>query len=214
MSKIIVAGSQDIEIMNPDPKLIQIEHVARGLARQFRFSGQTKYPYSVAAHSCLVAELLYHEAAEEKGTGGTETRRAQLAIAGLLHDASEAYLGDVVHPLKQLLLEYKRLEQIWMDAIVTRFSWELGPHVMMNDPRIKEADQRACSTEFLALFNRSAENEWGYPRPLQAHLSPQVRQAVNSLLGNESYSMEKDESRFLMQFKNLCSKIRTAPPSA
>jgi len=75
-----------VALLNPSPSQIVIGDIAHGLAHQCRFNGQTSKFYSVAQHSVLVASILPRE----------------LRLAGLLHDASETYLGDVVQPLKEL----------------------------------------------------------------------------------------------------------------
>lgn len=69
---------------------VRIEDIAHGLAHVCRFGGQCSRHYSVAEHSVLVHDLI----AAEYGRGAD-------ALAGLLHDAEEAYLGDMVRPLKQ-----------------------------------------------------------------------------------------------------------------
>lgn len=72
--------------LNPDPDLIDIVDIAHQLACCNRFSGALAGPYSVAEHSVRVSRLL----------NGPD------ALAGLLHDSSEAYLGDVPTPLKRM----------------------------------------------------------------------------------------------------------------
>ena len=69
---------------------VRIDDIAHGLAHICRFGGQCERHYSVAEHSVLVHNLIsrYYGCGPE-------------AFAGLLHDAEEAYLGDMVRPLKQ-----------------------------------------------------------------------------------------------------------------
>jgi uncharacterized protein len=71
------------------PQPICIEDIARALSNQCRFFGHVKDFYSVAQHSVHVAAWVAHH-------GGTRAEQ----IWALLHDASEAYLGDLVTPLK------------------------------------------------------------------------------------------------------------------
>lgn len=66
-----------------------ISEIAYSLAQINRFTGHAKRPYSVAEHSVLVATI-----AESEGASTS----AQLAA--LLHDAHEAYTGDVSSPAK------------------------------------------------------------------------------------------------------------------
>ena len=71
--------------LDPQQDQVDIEDIAHGLAYQCRFNGQTRYFYSVAQHSLIVAGLV----------------PKRLYLAALLHDAAEAYMGDMVKPLKQ-----------------------------------------------------------------------------------------------------------------
>lgn len=73
------------------PEDIDLVDIANALARQCRFLGHVSGFVSVGEHSLVVSRLL-----EERG-------ESQLIQAtGLLHDASEAYLGDISGPLKRL----------------------------------------------------------------------------------------------------------------
>ena len=73
----------------PDPEQIDPGDIARALANVCRFGGHTRAFYSVAQHSVIVSELV-----EERG-GDVED-----VFAALMHDATEAYLGDMPHPIK------------------------------------------------------------------------------------------------------------------
>ena len=73
---------------NPCVEDIDIEDIAHGLAYTCRFNGQSTAFYSVAQHSLMVADLVADE----------------LKLEALMHDAAEAYLGDVVKPLKEALV--------------------------------------------------------------------------------------------------------------
>lgn len=132
---------------------IHLEDIAHGLAYQCRFNGQTSEFYSIAQHSLMVADIVPPE----------------LRLAALLHDASEAYLGDVVKPLKALLANYKAIELNVETMIAHHFGIE-----NMFDPRIKQADMIALATEKRDLMPHSAE-DWSYLRgfkPLPAAIAP------------------------------------------
>jgi 5'-deoxynucleotidase YfbR-like HD superfamily hydrolase len=113
--------------LEPDPALINIEDIAQGLSNICRFAGQIEF-YSVAQHSDHVAWLLPPEK----------------RLKALLHDAPEAYIGDVVAPLKILPIYdfYREIEDKLMDAICERFGLEPG-----FDQEIKDADQFICEQE-------------------------------------------------------------------
>lgn len=94
MPAISTKSGRRLYVQNPTIAQIDIEDIAHGLAHQCRFNGQTSNFYSVAQHSVIVASILPPE----------------LKLAGLLHDASGAYLGDIVQPLKELLPDYLEFE--------------------------------------------------------------------------------------------------------
>jgi len=81
------ASNAVIDFLNPDPSSFNIEDIALALSRQPRYSGQGMFFYSVAQHSMYVAATL----------------PPSLRLHGLLHDAHEAYTGDIPGPLKDLL---------------------------------------------------------------------------------------------------------------
>lgn len=114
---------------------LDIEDIAHGLAYQCRFNGQTSDFYSVAQHSILVAQLLPDH----------------LQLAGLLHDAGEAFLGDLVSPIKALLPDFSRLEQAVSAQIAMHFA------VNFDAPAIKAADLRLLATEKRDLMPNSVE---------------------------------------------------------
>ena len=116
---------------------VAIEDIAHGLAYQCRFNGQTRAFYSVAQHSLMVMALVPDH----------------LRFSALLHDAAEAYLGDMVKPLKNLFPEFSVIEARVMEIIGHRFSVDLA-HL---DPAIKRADLIALATEKRDLMPHSTE---------------------------------------------------------
>lgn len=95
--------------LDPNSEDVAIEDIAHALALQCRFSGHTKWPYSVAQHSVLVSLAV----------------PVEHALVGLLHDAAEAYLVDLPRPLKRSIPDYKVAEtRVWA-AIAERFGLPL-----------------------------------------------------------------------------------------
>lgn len=119
---------------------IHIEDIAHGLAYQCRFNGQTNQFYSVAQHSLMVAELV-----------PPAYRRA-----ALLHDAAEAYLGDMVKPLKVLLPAFSEIEDKVTHLIAQHFELDFSDYAP-----IKAADLQALATEKRDLMPHSVE-PWSY----------------------------------------------------
>ena len=120
---------------------VAIEDIAHGLAYQCRFNGQTREFYSVAQHSVMVMNLVPEEQ----------------RLAALLHDAAEAYLGDMVKPLKNLFPAFSEIETQVMAIIGQRFGIELTTL----HPSIKQADLVALATEKRDLMPHSTE-PWAY----------------------------------------------------
>jgi hypothetical protein len=93
--------------LDPRPEDIRIQDIAHALSQQCRFGGNTRRFYSIAQHSVHVSQIC----------------RPENALWGLLHDASEAYLQDVVRPLKELpeFEAYRAAESRLQRCIVERF---------------------------------------------------------------------------------------------
>lgn len=90
MSWIRTATGKHLNLTGSTAADIHHLDLARGLARACRFAGQCDAFYSVAQH-CVLAS--FHVPPEH-------------ALHALLHDAAEAYLGDLTGPLKRLLVSY------------------------------------------------------------------------------------------------------------
>lgn len=101
--KIRTATGRYVNPLALRPEDICIEDIAHHLANLCRYTGSCPEFYSVAQHSVLVSEVL---------AGGTGRVGAILELAGLLHDASEAYLNDLASPVKHdpLLNGYRGIE--------------------------------------------------------------------------------------------------------
>jgi hypothetical protein len=113
------------------------DDICHALAHIVRFTGHIKASYTVAQHSLMVSDLCPE----------------QHRLWGLLHDASEAYLGDVSTPLKSLLPEYSEIEFRVQRMIACRFGlpWPIPKEV-------KAADREALMVEKRDLFD--VQREW------------------------------------------------------
>ena len=146
----------------PTPDQIDIEDIAHGLAYQCRFNGQTRHFYSVAQHSLIVAYLV----------------PKRLRMSALLHDAAEAYMGDMVKPLKQLFPLFSDIEAKVMSVIGLKFG--IGN---FDDKAIKRADVVALAMEKRDLMPNSTES-WASLRDIAASpiritpLSPEEAKAA------------------------------------
>jgi uncharacterized protein len=143
---------------DPDPDQLDAGDIARALANQCRFGGHSRVFYSVAQHSVIVSELV-----EQRGGD------AEDVFAALMHDASEAYLGDMPHPIKHrssLGAAFKAAEDHLEAALRERFG--IKAHV----PEIKRADRALLATERRAFSGEG----WHWPElegvePLELELT-------------------------------------------
>ena len=125
---------------NPDPALIDIEDIAHALSLLCRFNGHCTRFYSVAEHSVHVAREI----------------DLKLAMVGLLHDAAEAYLGDVPSPLKAQLSQFNAFERKMEQAIGERFG--IDPE-LFKCAELKRADMQLLVDEKAVLMLAEPE-EW------------------------------------------------------
>lgn len=117
--------------------VIDIKDIAHSLANTCRYNGHCPKFYSVAEHSVLAAELCQDYPRE-----------------ALMHDAAEAYLGDVVTPFKNYLGEYfHKLES----AVETMIAKRFGLRYPMPQ-EVKDVDRALLVTEYQKFFKRTDVN--------------------------------------------------------
>lgn len=131
---LLTASGAMVDLSQPDPAVVSIRDIAHALARLTRWGGHIRKPwYSVAQHSLMVADT------DRLGCP------PELALVALMHDATEAYLGDVTAPVKALVPAFAALERGWALAIGERFG--LGAQLADLPAEVKSRDQRALATE-------------------------------------------------------------------
>lgn len=138
----IWTGSSFLDLAAPAGFMISgVAEIATSLARLARFNGRGPRFYSVAEHSILCDEM-----ARADGVP------ARFRRAVLMHDAAEAYVGDVTRPLKRLIPGFEAVEErVWL-AIAERFDLPTG--FDWND-----YDDRALAVERREFFPDSPP--WG-----------------------------------------------------
>ena len=139
-SQFIQTFTGEIVTFPIDPTKIHGEDIGHGLALCNRWLGATKTPFSVAQHSLLGAQIAPKDQ----------------KLAFLLHDANEAYLGDIVTPLKARR-EYEAIRELENDvqnAIFARY------RVTPNYAIIKEIDLRLAATEARDLYRGGPVGSW------------------------------------------------------
>lgn len=155
--------------LDPHPDDIRITDIARALSMQCRFNGHLKKFYSVAQHSVWVSE---------KVPAGFE-------MEGLLHDASETYIGDLIRPVKYQCPDFINIEKKIETALAIKFDLPLSM-----SPEVKKTDTLALWTEKRDLLSPHDEVDWGPVQP--AHPDPIL-----------PVGPEEAEKMFLRRFEEL-----------
>lgn len=168
--------------LDPRPGDFDIEDIAHHLSMVTRYGGALDHHYSVAQHSWLVS---YASAPGDQ-------------LWGLLHDASEAYIGDMVSPAKRGMPEYKRIEKRIMEAMCEQF--ELSPEepasVRRADREVYLAEEKRFRPWIFDAYPDCDAVQWmaqGY-RPVAGAIDP--------------WSPEHSEYRFLSKFKYITGASR------
>jgi hypothetical protein len=125
------------DFLDPQPEQFTLDDIAGALAKICRFGGQCPTFYSVAEHSVHCCR----QAAKDG-----HTLEAQVAV--LLHDAAEAFCGDVVKPLKIMLPQYSEIEQRVENAIGAALGIDFNCHAEV----IREIDHAMLIAERRAIF--------------------------------------------------------------
>lgn len=140
----------------PKADTIVLEDIAHALSQLCRYGGHTKRFYSVAEHSVLVSRRM-----EAQGFSKWE------CLAGLHHDDSEAYLGDIPRPLKTHLGErYAALSDRMDRAIVAGLELPFLAEAF-HAPEVKDADNWALFVEARTMLPSRGVNwtssfeDWG-----------------------------------------------------
>ena len=165
-----------LDPLDPDVESIDVGDIAQALANQCRFGGHCRVFYSVAQHSAIASDLCLER-------GGS----ADAALTALLHDAGEAYLVDLPHPLKhrsELGVPFKRAEARLEEAIRTRF------YLSPAGPELKRIDRALLATE------RQAFTATGDPWPELEGFEP-LEMAI------EPWDPPRARREFLDRFERL-----------
>jgi hypothetical protein len=140
-----------LNILLPEQSEIDILDIAHALSNMCRFNGHCRDFYSVAQHSILVSILV----------------EPKYKLAALLHDASEAYMADIVSPLKPFLTNYKDIEQNLMKAIYRKVGIE---DIHYGQEEINKADLEVLFAEKRDILNDPGI-EWGFSaKPMEAKI--------------------------------------------
>ena len=186
---IETATGQKFDPTNPRLTAYNTRDIAPALSKICRYNGQTKMFYSVAEHSVHLARYL-----QKQGHNRFIVRTA------LMHDASEAYVGDLVVCMKHLLPEFKKMEERVMECISETFG------LIYPIPEIvHQVDQRILVDERDFLMSDSGNNWpcdtlerlginiqcWSPPQAQQEFMSTYRSTSIMDSLGRQASAVER-----------------------
>lgn len=147
----LISGRR-IDLANCTLDDIDITDIAWGLGRTLRYGGHIRQDYTVAHHSIVMSYVVDSIHAKE----------------ALLHDAAEAYIGDIIWPFKCLFPEVAEFENVLLGKIMKKFGVDVdfyGDEYRMSFP-VKDADQRLMEHECFdqgirpGIFHNDIESAW------------------------------------------------------
>lgn len=141
---------QKVFPLDPRPEEINLRDIAWALAHQCRYNGHCRFFYSVAEHSVILSKT-FHDAG--------------LARQALLHDAAEAYIGDMIRPLKRFVPQFLEVEAAFESVIFARFGLPEELH-----PEIKARDAAILSDERAVLFDTAICDAHGWTDAPRLHV--------------------------------------------
>ena len=165
--------------LEADMELIWIKDIAHALSMLCRANGHFKSFYSVAQH-CI-------NCAKEAAARGYSAR---VQLGCLLHDGSEAYLSDVIRPVKKVLPKYLEIEEPLQNAIWNK--WLSDPLTVEEAKQVFEIDDIMLLNEFVVLMDTKLEED------------------IPVLLGNISFEFNgfrETEAEYLSKFDKLYALV-------
>lgn len=133
------------DFLDPQPDQFTLDDIAGALSKICRFGGQIDQFYSVAEHSVHCALVAF----------GDELS-IEACQAVMMHDAAEAFTGDMVKPLKVMMPDFKVVEQRVERAIERKFGIDLRAHTDV----IREIDHGMLIAERHRLFESPDNVTW------------------------------------------------------
>lgn len=135
----VLRSGNEIDLRDPDPAAVSLDDVIGNLAKITRYVGSEQ---TVAQHCFYVAEHLREQGASK-----------QIQLHGLLHDAQEAYIGDIPRPTKNLDPDFEAILDTYEDAVLDAIYEALDleqPSSAIED-QVKAADTEVALIELNVL---------------------------------------------------------------
>jgi hypothetical protein len=177
MTFILTNSGKRFDLVDPKPEQVDINHIAHALSQIVRFTGHCQIPLTVAEHSIRVSQAI-------EGRG----EHPYVCLWGLLHDAHEAYTGDISTPMKEVINSWALKEDFPLSAL--QFNIDnaiidgLGLRAMHDEFADSEALKAVRAADKLAVdFERGVllpeSSEW----PIEEWVKRVMEQRKNAPVG-------------------------------
>jgi hypothetical protein len=174
-TSILLSNGDFFDFKEPRNHEYDIRTIAHALSNLCRYTGHSKRFYSVAEHCVLVSNLI----------------EPKYALEGLLHDASEAFCGDVASPLKKLIPQYAKIEEGVQEALAAYFGLRYP-----FPPEVHHADKIAYVTERTSISDTGKDTLWF------TDLVPSDRFPIKGLTPNQA------KAAFLERYEELTNGLK------
>lgn len=171
------------DLVNPTAKMVKLEDIAHHLSNVCRWAGAPKAFWSVAQHCAIVSYIC----------------PPRFAQWGLMHDAAEAYIGDITRPLKTLIPEVREVESRIMLAICDHFhlSWPEPEELCTYDDQVQRLEAELIMPQHDGRFI----DRDGGSYPITSLAQSQLRKLPAGLLA--PLSQQGAEVLFAMRYAEL-----------
>ena len=159
--------------LHMQPEDVDLVDIAHALSLLCRGGGHIDRFYTVGLHSI--------NCAREAQARGWSSR---LVLACLLHDASEAYIADIIRPVKPYLTNYLEIEDQIMNVIWKHFHLDLTPE---EHAKWKQIDDEILDSELKEMFSRQNDRT---PVPLASR--PDFRERPHEEVETEFIALAKE----------------------
>lgn len=177
-----------VNLVNFKPQMVDIHDIAFALAKQCRFNGHINRMYTVAEHSIVGLMLADNPA---------------LKMEALLHDAGEAYTGDIILPLKEVFPEICTIEDTIAGTIFDTLWPESG---LVIDGKYKKSDDMAIIDKYMGMCE-SMQFRPHLPLLIDQHKVKQEKWQRTWFRMMQQFHDSKLEDVFVTQYETLKEEL-------
>jgi len=162
-------SGKKFSLIDPQPEDVDLDDIIHALSNTCRFYGHCNEFYSVAQHSILTAHLV-----------------KKYKYTALLHDAGEAYYGDISRPFKQILKQNE-----FFGNILKRIDEVISISLKTKNPvprEVKDADNIALATEKRDLLKNQVDWDGFLPKPAKLKIIPLPSKTIEPMFRRAIYA--------------------------